>query len=174
MLSEPEIRLLHRGDRPLLALTRRLPIPLPQVWSALIEPERTARWIGPWRRDATGALLLQMSAEEGAPEQAFAVERFEPGSGLAIRIGDDAAPWHLEANVTALWDGTRLTLRHVFPTGSGPIPAAAAEYATGWAWYLDRLTAYLHGEDPEGIAFDLDPVRVEACHRGLISDTDGI
>ena len=52
-----------------LVLTRTFRAPVDDVWLSLTDPERTARWYGPWRGDAAPGreIEVQLIQEEGKP-----------------------------------------------------------------------------------------------------------
>src|SRR5207248_7842997 len=52
-----------------LVLTRTFHAPVADVWASLTDPERTARWFGPWKGDAAPGrtIQVQMAHEESQP-----------------------------------------------------------------------------------------------------------
>ena len=59
---------VREGGEVLLRFERHYDAPATDVWSALTDPDRTARWLGRWSGDpAEGHVLLLMTDEEGAP-----------------------------------------------------------------------------------------------------------
>ena len=56
------------ADRLTLFVTRTFHAPIDDVWAAITEPERVARWLGTWSGDpATGTVLFAMMFEGQEP-----------------------------------------------------------------------------------------------------------
>ena len=132
------------GDRTRLEFRRTWPDDGDDVWAALTDPERTARWIGTYdgerRNGATGRLT--MTAEEGAPsERLTIVECIEPHR-LVVEW-PDMDGWRMEIDLVSQRGGTTLIMVQRFANA-----AAAAAVATGWHWNLDRLDAEIAGTEP--------------------------
>lgn len=133
-------------DRPVVDVERRLALTPAEVWDALVQPERLARWLG--------------TIESG--------ERPRVGDAFGLRLGDepdDRADCRLlacdaERSLTIAWawtgepdsivrvalepidGGTVLRLRHEL-VASQPVP----DYGAGWEAHLDGL-----GDDLAGLA----------------------
>ncbi|NHC22240.1 polyketide cyclase [Nocardioides sp. IC4_145] len=145
-----------------LMLTRHLPLPASEVWTALTEPARLERWIGTWTGDpAEGQVMFTMTAEgEHAPAEQMTISVCEPPLRLVLvsRVGDDW--WDLELELGAAADGgTLLTFKQ-----PGVDPAAAESVGPGWEYYLDRLVAAETGGDVSAIDFDRDYYPAMAAH----------
>jgi uncharacterized protein YndB with AHSA1/START domain len=126
-----------------LVLTRTFRAPAEDVWASLTEPERTARWFGPWRGDAAPghAIKVQMVHEEGAPWMDMTVDACEPPHRLALSAGAEDDRWLLELQLTESAGGTELRFtQHLAGTG------AVGEVGPGWEYYLDALVASRDGE----------------------------
>ena len=69
-----------------LGVKRSFRAPIHDVWESITNPERTARWYGPWRGAARpGALIeTQMAYEEGGPWFPMRIEACEPPNRLAV------------------------------------------------------------------------------------------
>jgi uncharacterized protein YndB with AHSA1/START domain len=126
-----------------LVLTRTFRAPIDDVWASVTDPERTARWFGPWRGDAAPgrAIKVQMAYEEGEPWMDMTVDACEPPRRLAISAGEEPDRWHLDlvlaerAGVTEL----RFTQHLTGTEGVG-------EVGPGWEYYLDALVASREGQ----------------------------
>ena len=69
MSPVPDGRLVHLADRLVLHVDRSFDAPIEDVWAAITEPNRLARWLGTWRGDPTeGHVMWRMGFEEGADE----------------------------------------------------------------------------------------------------------
>ena len=76
-----------------LVLTRTFRAPVDDVWASLTEPQRTARWFGPWKGDAApgATIAVQMVHEEGEPWMDMTIDACDPPRRLDLR-GSAAAP----------------------------------------------------------------------------------
>ena len=125
----------------LLRFERHYDAPAADVWSALTDPERTARWLGPWTGDpASGSVLLSMTAEEGAPGERVQVDRCEPPTRLDVTMGTADGPWPLTVQLTEEAGRTQLLFTHRLAE-----PYDASAVGPGWHYYLDRLDAVVAG-----------------------------
>ena len=126
-----------------LVFRRSWPDPAADVWAALTEPERSARWIGrydgPHGAGAEG--VFTMTAEEGAPTERVRIAECEPPRRLVVQWLDEMA-WRVEVDLTEDGGTTTLVLTQVLPAGTD-----VADVASGWHWYLDRLDAAVTGGD---------------------------
>ncbi|GIF73342.1 SRPBCC family protein [Asanoa siamensis] len=121
-----------------LVLTRTFRAPAADVWASLTDPERTARWYGPWKGDAAPGrtIEVQLIHEDGQPWTEMTVDACEPARRLALSAVDAHYRWHLdivlaeEAGVTEL----RFTQHMTDTDGVGDI-------GPGWEFYLDALVA---------------------------------
>jgi uncharacterized protein YndB with AHSA1/START domain len=126
---------------------RSWPDPIEDVWAALTEPERLARWIGVYEgeRRPGGTGTFDMTGEEGDHAgQPTTIVECEPPRRLVVEWPQpDASVMRVDLD---LWqeDG-RTVLRFVqfFPADAG-----AVDWAMGWHWYLDRLGAEIDGSTP--------------------------
>jgi uncharacterized protein YndB with AHSA1/START domain len=127
-----------------LEFRRSWPDPIEDVWSALTEPDRLARWIGRYdgERRVGGAGTFAMTHEGGEPAgEPTTIIECDPPRRLVIEwVQQDTDAWRIDLD---LWvEGGRTVLRFVqfFPAG-----ADVADFAGGWHWYLDKLDAELSG-----------------------------
>ncbi len=130
--------------RRLLEFRRSWPDPIDDVWSALTEPERTARWIGSYEGErapgGTGTFFMTHEEGEQTGEPATIVE-CDPPRRLVLRTespGQD--PWQMELDLAHDAGRTVLVFRQWFAAGTD-----VADYAGGWHWYLDKFDAEVTG-----------------------------
>jgi uncharacterized protein YndB with AHSA1/START domain len=129
-----------------LVLTRVYRAPIADVWASLTEPERTARWFGPWRgRPGAGRTIqVRMAFEEGEPWSDVLIESCTPPTHLAVVFTDPQPDGdggsRLELRLSEV-DGAT-TLRFTDHRGT---TEALGDYGCGWEWYLDGLTAHREG-----------------------------
>ncbi|GAA0445687.1 hypothetical protein Aca07nite_03560 [Actinoplanes capillaceus] len=138
MSPTPTGRILG-GD---LVLTRSFRAPVADVWASLTEPERTARWFGPWKGDAApgSTIRVQMIQEEGRPWMDMTIDACEPPRRLALSAVDDHGSWHLDMVLTEAGGVTELRFtQHLSGTEN------VGEVGPGWEYYLDLLVASRDG-----------------------------
>ncbi|WP_433824466.1 SRPBCC family protein [Actinoplanes sp. CA-015351] len=125
-----------------LVLTRTFPAPIDDVWASITEPDRTARWFGPWQGDAApgSPIKVQMVQEEGQPWMNMTIDACEPPRRLALSAVNDYGSWHLDLVLTEDAGVTTLTFtQHL--TGTENV----GEVGPGWEYYLDLLVTSRDG-----------------------------
>ena len=156
MTTDPQVDAEGR----VVVLRREWPDPIDDVWSALTESERTARWIGTWTGpgrsrgrglDRTGLVPrdveFTMTGEvdaggEVAPPVTVTIVECDPPRRLVLDIPEgDGPPWRVAVSLTEEGGRTVLLFEQRVVGGVSP-----ADVEAGWSWYLDRLGASLHGE----------------------------
>ena len=140
----PTGRIEHRDGQLVLVQTREFRAPIEDVWAAVTEPERLARWIGTWTGDpTTGSVDFAMTFEGQEEGDAMVIRVCEPPHRLHVstRVGDEL--WPLELDLTHADGVTTLTFRQ-----PGVSPHQVGEVAPGWDYYLDRLVDAETGADP--------------------------
>lgn len=129
-----------------LEFVRSYDDPIADVWSALTDPDRTARWFGRWSGDpASGSVQVVMVGEVDATPQAVAVLACEPPNRLLVETGSPDGVWRLEVTLSEHDSGT--TLRFVQRLTE---PYDASSIGPGWHFYLDRLAAVVQGREIPG------------------------
>ena len=143
MTPSPSGRLVPTAKGRDLVLERTFRAPIEDVWASITEPERTARWFGPWTgHGAAGETVeLTMSFEEGAGTSKVRIEACEPPRRLLVETDDAAGTWLLEAELSEADGVTTLVF-----TPHLPDDADAGSVGPGWEYYLDRLVAARDGE----------------------------
>jgi uncharacterized protein YndB with AHSA1/START domain len=144
-----------QAERRGVVLRREWPDPIEDVWAALTESERTARWIGTYvgSGSAGGTVEFTLTGEvdaggEVAPPVTVTIVECDPPHRLVVDIPEgDGAPWRVAVTLTTLTTLTaergRTQLLFEQRVIEGVDPAAVE---AGWSWYLDRLGACMHGE----------------------------
>ncbi|MFD5090140.1 SRPBCC family protein [Amycolatopsis thailandensis] len=128
-----------------LELRREYPDPIEDVWSALTESDRTARWIGPWTGEAGvgNTIALSMTAEEGSEPSHAVIRECDPPKRLVMDLQNKEEPtWRVELTLTPRGEGTVLDFVHLMPKTDWD----TSDILKGWHFYLDRLSASLVGE----------------------------
>jgi uncharacterized protein YndB with AHSA1/START domain len=159
MTVQPTGRREDRDGTDVLVLDRTLQLPPRELWAAVTEPERLARWIATWSGDpASGSVAVRMTAEgDDVSESTYEVLACEPPRRLAVRSVNPWGVWELELVVSAAGAGSTLSFAQVVHDA-----AALGDIGPGWEYYLDRLVAAETGGDPDAIDFaDYHPVLVE-------------
>jgi uncharacterized protein YndB with AHSA1/START domain len=146
--------------RATLVVTRDFTAPIDDVWAALTEPERLARWIGTFTGDpASGRVAFQMTAEGEAPAEDVEIVECDPPRLLAVTTHTAGGQWHLRLTLTEADGVTRLAFAQ-----PGIDPVEAESVGPGWEYYLDRLAAAMSGGDVTAIDFDRDYYPAMAEH----------
>ena len=134
------------GSR-LVVLRREYPDPIDDVWSALTESERTARWIGTYTGVGRvgGGVEFTMTGEvdaggEIAPPVTVTIVECDPPRRLVLDIPEgENRPWRVAVSLAEEAGRTVLLFEQRVIEG-----VDLADVEAGWSWYLDRLGAALH------------------------------
>ncbi|MFE9748033.1 SRPBCC family protein [Saccharothrix saharensis] len=142
MTPTPTGRLFRTDKGSDLVLTRTFRALADDVWASLTEPERTARWFGPWEGEAGPGrtVKVQMVFEEQGPWMEVRVDACDPPHRLALSMVDEAGTWRLELLLSEVDGETELRLVHHLSTEEG-----IGEVGPGWEYYLDMLVASRSG-----------------------------
>ncbi|WP_182526553.1 SRPBCC family protein [Nocardioides dongkuii] len=152
MTRTPTGRIDHDDGVRTLVLTRTFAAPIEDVWAAVTEPGRLARWIGTYDGDpASGRVSFRMTAEDGAPAEEMEIVECVPPHTLRVvsHVGEDR--WSLELALAEADGVTTLTFAQ-----PGIDPVQAESVGPGWEYYLDRLGAAETGGEVAAIDFDRD------------------
>jgi uncharacterized protein YndB with AHSA1/START domain len=138
MAQDPTGIVTRYGEECRIELSRRLSGPLDDVWAAITDPVRSARWFGPWEgKPGVGRTIkVQLVFEEGQPWSDLRIEACEEPRHLAISMVDEGGEWRLAVELRAVDGGTELDF--VQPLSD---PANAESVGPGWEYYLDMLCA---------------------------------
>jgi uncharacterized protein YndB with AHSA1/START domain len=161
MTPEPTGRLTRDGDRYTLFVDRTFAAPIEDVWAAVTDPERTARWLGTWTGDpASGTVRLAMTFEgQEPPGDEVEIRECVPPRRLAVttQVGEDR--WYLDVDLSEEDGVTTLSF------SQPDVPEHdAASVGPGWEYYLDRLVAVQAGDDPGAVDFERDYYPAMAGH----------
>jgi uncharacterized protein YndB with AHSA1/START domain len=121
-----------------LVLTRTFRAPIADVWASLTDPERTARWFGPWEGDTgPGAKIrVQMVQEEGKPWMDLTIDACQAPKHLAISSQSEHGGWRMEMALSETAGVTELRFTHHLDSTD-----AVGEVGPGWEFYLDAMVA---------------------------------
>ncbi|WP_033288793.1 SRPBCC family protein [Amycolatopsis jejuensis] len=138
----PTARVHHLAEGVDLVLPRTFRASIEDVWAAITEPERTARWFGPWEGEGAPGRTIQvrMLFEEGEPWYPLRIDACEPPRRLAVSSTDESGGWRMELRLVSHGETTELQLVHHLDS-IDPIPDAGP----GWEYYLDLLMAAFEG-----------------------------
>ena len=153
MSTQPTGRIERDDGRLTLFLDRTFDAPIEDVWAAITEPDRLARWIGTWTGDpSTGMVLFAMTYEgQEPPGDEMEIRECSPPRRLAVTSQVGEQRWHLDVDLSEAGGVTTLSfsqpdLDHDDSLSVGP----------GWEFYLDRLVAAQTGGDPASVDFERD------------------
>lgn len=146
---------VHDGET-FIEFTRTFRAPIEDVWAAVTESERLARWIGSWTGDpADGEVIFRMGFEgDDMPSELFRIDACEAPRLLRITStaphdGENPQVWDLRIHLAEEDGVTTLVFAQ-----SVPEPTMAEGVGPGWHYYLDRMVAAETGADVEAIDFD--------------------
>jgi uncharacterized protein YndB with AHSA1/START domain len=125
-----------------LVLTRTFRAPVADVWASLTDPERTARWFGPWQGDAAPGrtIKVQMVHEEGKPWMDMTIDACDPPRRLALSAVNEHGNWNLDMVLAESAGVTELRFTQQLTDTEG-----VGEVGPGWEYYLDALEASRDG-----------------------------
>ena len=147
----------RRGDvttepdgRRRLEFRRSWPDPIEDVWAALTEPERLARWIGVYAggRGPGGTGTFAMTHEEGEPVgEPMTIVECDPPRRLVVQWNQqqEGSFWRIDLDLWTEQGRTVLRFLQVFPADTD-----VADFAMGWHWYLAKLAAEIAGSPGPG------------------------
>jgi uncharacterized protein YndB with AHSA1/START domain len=137
-----------------LVLTRTFRAPVADVWASLTEPERTARWFGPWKGDAGPGqtIQVQMVHEEGQPWMDLTIDACEPPRHLALSSVTEDGGWHMEMALAETDGVTELRFTQHLADTDNP-----GDLGPGWEFYLDALVAARDGRPAPDFFADYYP-----------------
>ncbi|UBU16553.1 SRPBCC family protein [Nonomuraea gerenzanensis] len=145
-----------------LVLTRTFRAPAADVWASITEPERTARWFGPWEGDAAPGrtIKVQLLFEDQQPRYDLHIDACEPPRRLAVSSLDEHGAWHVELLLAESEGVTELRFVQHLDTEEG-----IGEIGPGWEYYLDLLVASRDGSAP--VSFDDYYPSMKSYYAGL-------
>lgn len=161
MTPTPTGRVVERDGRHVLVQTREFRAPIEDVWAAVTEPERLARWIGTWSGDpASGSVRFEMLFEgDEHPGETMVIRECEPPHRLHVTSQSADETWLLDVDLAHADGVTTLTLSQ-----PGVTAEQAAGVGPGWEYYLDRLVDAETGGDPSQRDFERDYYPAMAAH----------
>ncbi|MFI9011114.1 SRPBCC family protein [Actinosynnema sp. NPDC053489] len=138
MTPTPAGRLFRTDQGSDLVTSRTFRALAEDVWASVTEPERTARWFGPWEGEAAPGrtVKVQMAFEEQEPWVEVRIDACDPPRRLALSMVDEAGTWRVELLLSEVDGVTELRLVHHLSTEEG-----IGEVGPGWEYYLDMLVA---------------------------------
>ncbi len=144
-----------------VTLRRRYPAEVEDVWEAVTDPRRLARWFAPVSGDLREGGLFQVEGNAGGE-----VRECVPPSALTVTWG--APESVVRVRLSATDDGTTLELEHTVPAAFAGSGAGALYVGPGWDVALLGLALWLHGErvgDPA--AWEASPEVREVNSRAI-------
>lgn len=150
-----------RDGQYVLVQTRQFHAPIEDVWSAVTESDRLARWIGAWDGDPeSGSVRFRMLFEGSEHEgETMTIRVCEPPHRLHLtsQVGDEV--WLLDLDLVHADGVTTLTLAQ-----PGVTAAQVPSVGPGWEYYLDRMVDAETGGDPSLRDFERDYYPAMADH----------
>ena len=151
-MTTPDERLGQVTEQPdgvRLQFRRSWPDPIDDVWAALTEPDRMARWIGTYEgeRRAGGSGTFTMTHEEQQIGEPMRIVECAAPHRLVVDW-DTEEGWRVELDLTAQDGETVLLFTQLFAPGT-----EVTDYVLGWHWYLDKFDAEV-GDRPAPGSWD--------------------
>jgi uncharacterized protein YndB with AHSA1/START domain len=154
---------------------RRYPVATHRLWTALGSADGLSSWFGDasGRFEPGGDWRIDFSDGHASGH----VQSCDPGRSFrtTYRQGvddDSTASHHIEVDVEAVDGGSRLTLTHVCPPGSGE--RLVEGIAGGWVAHLNGLGSALEGSPPDERDWLADFAAARMVHRrGKAAATGG-
>jgi uncharacterized protein YndB with AHSA1/START domain len=141
-------RVVVSDGRTILRFVRRFPTSREDVWSAITDADRTARWSFRAEMEPRAGGALRFDLGDHGEGVGTVLEWDEP-SVLEYEWGEPGSEWRVRFELTDDGEGgTVLTFNHLLPDPSDP------SFAAGWHWHLDRLSLHLAGGVPADVVSD--------------------
>lgn len=147
------------GGAGIVRIEDRYDTDLDDLWSAVTEPERLARWWGRVEGDLRPGGAIRLVIESAGLASTGRVEACEPPRRLRVTSRETAESWAagspdapppfdsvIEVTLTPAGDQTVLTIE----ISGLPLDKIAA-YGAGWQIHAENLAAYLAGHQPDGV-----------------------
>lgn len=145
-VTTPLGQVLRDADGLRLEFVRTYAAPVEDVWSALTEADRVARWYGRWTGDpTTGTVEVVMTAEDDPAPETVTIVTCQPPSLLVVDMPSPDGTWRVSVALEAGDGDTRL--RFVQRLAE---PYDASDIGPGWHFYLDRFGCEVAGRDAVG------------------------
>lgn len=141
-------RLVDLDGRRAVRFSRHYPFSRDEVWSAITDPDRVARWAFRVVFEPRSGGSLRFDFGDDADTVGTVIVWDEPSVLEYEWATDTDTPWRVRFELTDDHDGTRLTFDHLLPDATKP------EFAAGWHWHLDRLATHLAGSEPAQVDSD--------------------
>ena len=138
MKPTPNGQLVRTADGLDLVIVRTFRAPIEDVWASITEPERTARWWGPWTGEpGVGRTIRYTMAFEGeGPASVMVIEACDAPRHLAVRAVNDYGAWRLEAHLSEANGVTEMRFTQHLDDKTN-----VGDVGPGWEYYLDNLVS---------------------------------
>jgi uncharacterized protein YndB with AHSA1/START domain len=161
--SSGDGQLIDLDGRRAVRFRRRYPASRAEVWSAITDPERTARWAFRTELEPRAGGVVRFSYGEAGSSEGTVLVWDEPSVLEYEWDTDGEMPWRIRFELTEDGDGTLLTFDHLLPDATNP------DFAAGWHWHLDRLATHLDGGVPAEVESDEHFEALQAQYRVAFS-----
>lgn len=144
MSEEPHIlgRFGSSQGRGVVRIEDRLPAPVDEVWSALTDPDRLARWLGLLEGDLRLGGEFRAHFHASGREGSGRVAACEPQRRLLVMVWDEDEPEESPIEVTLTPDGDGTV---VVREESGKPPELVAAYGAGIQIHVEDLADHVAG-----------------------------
>lgn len=151
--DSPLGRVLPDDEGVRLEFLRTYDDPVPDVWSAITDSERLARWFGSWTGDPTTGEVLLTMVEAPDAAQPVRILECEPPHRLVVDLPSPDGLWRMVVTLREEGAGTVLVVEH-----RAVETDQVGSVGPGWHYYLDRLGAVVAGTPVPDVWDDYFPV----------------
>lgn len=152
--EQPVGSLTASGGKGIVRIEKHYDTTIDDLWSALVDPDRLARWYGRVEGDLRPGGTFHTRLEPADIDGTGRVEACEPPHRLLVTTretdeswlrGQGPAPFDATIEATLASEGRRTRL--VFEVRGLPLDRIAS-YGAGWQIHAENLAAHLSGGEP--------------------------
>lgn len=132
-----KVREVLEEELPVIRVDRTFDLSWQELWSWVTDPERTAQWIGPWRRLDEERIEITWNREEGSPVETARLLELNENHGYTLQLNELDDSWLVLVSVTA--KGKRQAVFTLIQPLADPEQTEAIQ--AGWEYYSDCLDA---------------------------------
>jgi uncharacterized protein YndB with AHSA1/START domain len=135
-------RLRSAGGQGVVRMEDRYDTGIDDLWSAIVDPDRLARWYGRVEGDLRLGGEFRLFVDGSGWDGVGRVEACEPPRRLQVRTKESTEPYEEVIEATLTPDGDQTIL--VIEARGMPLDKVAF-YGAGWQLHAEDLAAYLAG-----------------------------
>lgn len=160
MTPNPSGRVERQDGALSLVLTRRIALPIDDVWGWVSDSSKLGQWIGTWTGNPSdGVVAWTMTAEGVEAPEPMRIRACSKPSTLHVTAESPMGHWPIDLDLVEAGGFTELSFIH-HDVQADMLGAIGA----GWEYYLDRLLVVLEGGEVDAIDFERDYFPAMADH----------